>query len=187
MTGGIFIKRVVLISSLSFYFFLGKVKSESSLTDEEVKFFESKIRPVLVEQCYRCHSSEEKIRGGLSIDTREGILHGGDSGPAIVPGNLDSSLLWTAITWVDADYEMPPKKKLPEKVIADFKKWIEMGAPDPRITKAGYVKTEIDIKKGKSFGRSKSQSKVNCLKSIIRIGPSLTLIISLSLSWIQMG
>ena len=159
MTGGIFIKRVVLISSLSFVFFLGKVKSESSLTDEEVKFFESKIRPVLVEQCYRCHSSEEKIRGGLSIDTREGILHGGDSGPAIVPGNLDSSLLWTAITWVDADYEMPPKKKLPEKVIADFKKWIEMGAPDPRITKAGYVKTEIDIKKGKEFWSFKKPVK----------------------------
>ena len=141
-------KRVALLSCLLVAFFCAKAKSESSLKEEEVKFFESKIRPVLVEQCYRCHSSEEKIRGGLSIDTREGILHGGDSGPAIVPGDLNSSLLWTAINWADEDYEMPPKKKLPINVIADFKKWIEMGAPDPRVIKAGYVKTEIDIEKG---------------------------------------
>ena len=71
-------KRVALLSCLLVAFFCAKAKSESSLKEEEVNFFESKIRPVLVEQCYRCHSSEEKIRGGLSIDTREGILHGGD-------------------------------------------------------------------------------------------------------------
>mgnify|MGYP001161334150 FL=1 len=152
-------KRVALLSCLLVAFFCAKAKSESSLKEEEVKFFESKIRPVLVEQCYRCHSSEEKIRGGLSIDTREGILHGGDSGPAIVPGDLNSSLLWTAINWADEDYEMPPKKKLPINVIADFKKWIEMGAPDPRVIKAGYVKTEIDIEKGKDFWSFKKPIK----------------------------
>ena len=144
-------KRVTLNACLFVALCGGRVWSDSPLNEEEVNFFESKIRPVLVEQCYRCHSSEEKIRGGLSIDSREGILHGGDSGPAIVPGNLSSSLLWTAITWTEEDYEMPPKKKLPANVIADFKKWIEMGAPDPRVTESGYVKSEIDIEKGKEF------------------------------------
>ena len=104
-------KRVTLNACLFVALCGGRVWSDAPLNEEEVNFFESKIRPVLVEQCYRCHSSEEKIRGGLSIDSREGILHGGDSGPAIVPGNLSSSLLWTAITWTEEDYEMPPKKK----------------------------------------------------------------------------
>ena len=151
MTGKSPIRRIILISCLCIAVCSEKSKSDTALKDEELKFFESKIRPVLVEQCYRCHSSEEKIRGGLSIDSREGIRHGGDSGPAIVPGNLSSSLLWTAITWADEDYEMPPKKKLPANVIADFKEWIEMGAPDPRVTESGVVETKIDIEKGKDF------------------------------------
>ena len=151
MTGKSPIRRIILISCLCIAVCSEKSKSDTAFKDEELKFFESKIRPVLVEQCYRCHSSEEKIRGGLSIDSREGIRHGGDSGPAIVPGNLSSSLLWTAITWADEDYEMPPKKKLPANVIADFKEWIEMGAPNPRVTESGVVETEIDIEKGKDF------------------------------------
>jgi len=152
-------KRIILSSFLFIAVCSERGKSESALKDEELKFFESKIRPVLVEQCYRCHSSEEKIRGGLSIDSREGIRHGGDSGPAIVPGNLSSSLLWTAINWADEDYEMPPKKKLPANVIADFKEWIEMGAPDPRVIESGVVKTEIDIEEGKDFWSFKKPIK----------------------------
>ena len=118
---------------------------------EELKFFESRIRPVLAKNCYQCHSTDEKIKGGLNLDNRAGIRHGGDSGPAITPGNLDSSLLWTAINWADEDYEMPPKRKLPANVIADFRHWIEMGAPDPRIADKVIVKTEIDIEAGKQF------------------------------------
>ena len=71
---------------------------EKAPSAEGVKFFETKIRPVLVEYCYQCHSAEEKIKGGLQLDTREGLRHGGDSGPVLEPGKPEESLLWTAIT-----------------------------------------------------------------------------------------
>ena len=98
---------------------------------EGIEFFESKIRPVLVEHCDQCHSSESKnIKGGLRLDSRDAAQRGGDSGPAVVPGNLDESLLVSALEY--DDFEMPPKGKLPDSVIKDFKSWIAMGAPDPR-------------------------------------------------------
>src|SRR5262249_52434271 len=101
-----------------------------------VEFFETKIRPVLVEHCYSCHSPEaKKIRGGLLVDTRDGLLKGGDSGPAIVPGTPAKSLLLHALRQTD-DLRMPPKGKLPDAVVADFTRWIEMGAPDPRQPKS---------------------------------------------------
>ena len=106
-------------------------------TAEGLAFFEKKIRPVLVEHCYKCHSaSSEKVKGELLLDTREGIRKGGESGHAVVPKNLDESLLIEAIRYGDKDFEMPPKAKLPDSVIADFEKWILMGAPDPRDGKA---------------------------------------------------
>ncbi len=119
-------------------------------TGEELKFFESKIRPVLADYCYKCHSADEKVKGGFTVDTRDGVRHGGDSGPAVVPGDLEKSLLWSAVNWQD-DLEMPPKQKLPTSAIADLKKWIEMGAPDPRVAERTVVKTEIDIEEGKKF------------------------------------
>ncbi|MDG2213380.1 MAG: hypothetical protein P8M70_06110, partial [Verrucomicrobiota bacterium] len=83
-------------------------------TAEGLAFFEKKIRPVLVEHCYKCHSaSSEKVKGGLLLDTREGIRKGGESGHAVVPKNLDESLLIEAIRYRDEDLEMPPKDKLP--------------------------------------------------------------------------
>jgi hypothetical protein len=115
---------------------------------EDTAFFENKIRPVLVEHCYSCHSPEaKKIKGGLLLDTREGIRRGGDTGSAVVPGDVSQSLLMAAIRHED-DLEMPPKKKLPAEVIADFEKWIAMGAPDPREGKAGAV-TTIDLEEGR--------------------------------------
>ena len=102
-----------------------------------IAFFESKIRPVLVERCYECHSSQaKKLRGGLRLDTREGIRTGGDTGPAVVPGKLDESLLFQAITAAKGVEPMPPKGRLPAKVVADFRQWIKMGAPDPRDGKS---------------------------------------------------
>jgi len=96
-------------------------------------FFEKKIRPVLVERCYKCHSAKsEKLKGGLLLDTRAGIRKGGESGHAVVPGDVRGSLLIEAIRYGDEDLAMPPKEKLPAAVIADFEKWIAMGAPDPR-------------------------------------------------------
>ena len=122
-------------------------------TQEGVKFFEAKIRPVLIDQCYRCHSSEgQAVRGGLSVDSREALLAGGESGPAIVPGDLAQSILWNAINY--GDFSMPPKKQLSAETIADFRQWIEMGAPDPRVTTATVVKSRVtaeDIAKGKHF------------------------------------
>ncbi|MGD9858362.1 MAG: PSD1 and planctomycete cytochrome C domain-containing protein, partial [Planctomycetaceae bacterium] len=99
-----------------------------------VSFFESKIRPVLVKNCYECHSATEGTEeGGLQVDTREAIREGGGRGPAVVPGKLEASLLLTALSHGDADLKMPPKQpKLSDAIIADFAKWIEMGAPDPR-------------------------------------------------------
>lgn len=103
---------------------------------EELAFFESSIRPVLIDRCYKCHSDAEgKSKGGLTLDTREGIRRGGESGPAVVPGNLDRSVLIQAIRYTDKETAMPPVKqggKLPDKVIQDFEKWVKMGAPDPR-------------------------------------------------------
>ncbi|MEE2641608.1 MAG: PSD1 and planctomycete cytochrome C domain-containing protein [Planctomycetota bacterium] len=99
--------------------------------DRQIEFFESRIRPVLVQHCYPCHSDESgKQKGGLLLDSRPGTHRGGDTGAAVVPGKVDASLLIGAIRY--EDFEMPPEGKLPERVILDFEKWIEEGAADPR-------------------------------------------------------
>jgi hypothetical protein len=121
------------------------------LSAEEERFFEEKIRPSLVRYCYECHSAGEKIRGGLNLDSRDGWLHGGDSGTAIVPGKPDQSLLYVAASWGDPDLEMPPREKMPAAVIADFRRWIEMGAPDPRVAEAVTVTSAIDVAAGRGF------------------------------------
>jgi hypothetical protein len=105
-----------------------------------IGFFETKIRPVLIERCHPCHSSEiKKPKGGLRVDSRAGIRSGGHSGPAVVPGNLEASLLFQAITAADGVEPMPPKSKLSAAAIADFCQWIKMGAPDPRDGKASLA------------------------------------------------
>ena len=98
--------------------------------DAPEEFFEKRIRPVLTEHCIRCHGPD-KVQGGLRLDTREGWQTGGDSGPAIVPGD-DESLILKAIAYEDADLEMPPRGKLPGKTILAFKEWVVSGAFDPR-------------------------------------------------------
>ncbi|MBI3413984.1 MAG: DUF1549 domain-containing protein [Verrucomicrobia bacterium] len=99
-----------------------------------VEFFEQKIRPVLVERCYSCHSREsEKVKGGLLLDTREGLLKGGETGPAIISGDPEKSLLIKAVRYADENLQMPPKnKKLSPEQIADLATWIKIGTPDPR-------------------------------------------------------
>ena len=116
--------------------------SADQLTPDEVKFFESKIRPVLIKECYGCHSSKAgNVRGGLRLDTKELTLLGGSSGPAVVPRDLEESLIYNAIK--HEDFVMPPKRKLSADVIEDFRKWIEMGAPDPRETKVAAIQATI--------------------------------------------
>jgi len=105
----------------------------AELTREQSDFFENKIRPVLSKNCYRCHSAEAiKIRGGLRLDSREGTLAGGDTGPAVVAGHPEKSLLMQAVRYTDPDLQMPPKKQLRDQEIADLEAWVKMGAPDPR-------------------------------------------------------
>jgi hypothetical protein len=101
---------------------------------DEADFFEKKIRPVLVQHCYSCHSHEAKdLQGGLHLDSREGVLKGGDNGPAIVPGKPDASNLIKALRYGQDFAQMPPKGKLPAEVIGDFEHWIAAGATDPRL------------------------------------------------------
>ena len=123
-------------------------------TPEGLKFFESKIRPVLVQRCYKCHSSaalkQGKLEGELQLDTRAGIRQGGETGPAVVPGDLKASALLGAIR--HDTFKMPPDTKLRAEVIADFVKWVEMGAPDPRDGEAVTVEqVEIDVEAGRKF------------------------------------
>jgi hypothetical protein len=104
------------------------------LPPDQVEFFEKKIRPVLVAECYECHNAK-KTKGGLRLDYRDGWQKGGDTGDAIVPGDPTKGLFMESIRHTDPDLKMPDKApKLEDTVIADFAKWIAMGAPDPRDT-----------------------------------------------------
>jgi uncharacterized protein DUF1549/uncharacterized protein DUF1553/cytochrome c len=115
---------------LGFLLFLAGQEASSA---ERIEFFEKKIRPVLVERCYRCHSADgDSVKGGLLLDTREALLKGGVGGPAIVPGDPEKSPLIRAIRHSDADFQMPPKSKLSSEDVANFEAWVRMGAPDPR-------------------------------------------------------
>ncbi|MEW6303537.1 MAG: PSD1 and planctomycete cytochrome C domain-containing protein [Verrucomicrobiota bacterium] len=106
----------------------------AQLTPQQLDFFEKKIRPVLADKCYKCHSAEaDKVKAALFVDSRDGLLKGGDNGPSVVPGDPDKSLLIKAIRYQSEDLKMPPKgEKLPDAVIADFEKWVKDGMPDPR-------------------------------------------------------
>ena len=106
-----------------------------------VEFFEKKIRPVLATRCYVCHGAmAPKVQGGLHLDSRDGLRKGGNSGPPIVAGDPDASLLIKALRYTDPNLKMPPGKALPPEVVANFEAWVRLGAPDPR-TEAPPAKT----------------------------------------------
>jgi hypothetical protein len=132
--------------------FAASASAAAEFDKKGLDYFESKIRPVLVKNCYQCHSakaaSEGKLKGKLQLDTREGARRGGETGPAVVPGKPNESLLINALR--HEDFEMPPKSKLPDSLVGHFVKWIEMGAPDPRDGKT-IAAAEIDIAAAKSF------------------------------------
>ncbi|MDR3405752.1 MAG: PSD1 and planctomycete cytochrome C domain-containing protein [Chthoniobacter sp.] len=114
------------------------VPSTSNLTADQTDYFNRNVLPVLKQRCYECHSHDaKKIKGGLVVDSREGLLKGGDTGPAVVPHNLKDSLIIDSVRWNDPDFQMPPKEKLPEAEIKMFEEWVQMGAPDPRNSPAG--------------------------------------------------
>ena len=97
------------------------------------EFFTSKIEPILKQRCFECHSHEKKMKGGLTIDSRSGWEQGGDSGPAIVVGKPEESLLIKMVRWSDEEHQMPPKEKLPPAEIALLEEWVKRGAPDLRV------------------------------------------------------
>ncbi|MEM9382984.1 MAG: DUF1549 domain-containing protein, partial [Planctomycetota bacterium] len=108
------------------------VAADGSATEEQVEFFESKIRPVLVESCFSCHSpAAGRIRGDLVMDSRAALLVGGATGPAIVPGDPDASPLIEAVRYDDPLFAMPPKAPLSDEAVRDLERWVAMGAPWP--------------------------------------------------------
>jgi hypothetical protein len=145
--------RIVLALSGSLIFCSTSWADEKP-TPDAINFFETKIRPVLVEHCYKCHSADalkaDNLQSELLLDTREGIRKGGESGPTVVPGDVKASALIAAIR--HETFEMPPKSKLPKAVIDDFVKWVESGAVDPRDgKKVEIVRKGVDVAAGKKF------------------------------------
>lgn len=106
-----------------------------------IEFFEKKIRPILVDNCYNCHSADTNSKGGLRVDDRNGLLQGGNGGAAIVPGDPEKSLLIQAVSYADDNLQMPPKKQLSPEQIADLTKWVKDGAAWPA------VKLSVDLQK----------------------------------------
>ena len=100
-------------------------------------YFLSKIEPLLRQRCYECHSHEKKMKGGLTLDSKSGWEQGGDSGPALVVGKPEESLLVRMVRWADAEHQMPPREKLPPAEIALLEEWVKRGAPDPRVAGTG--------------------------------------------------
>jgi hypothetical protein len=118
---------------------------------EQAEFFEKKVRPVLVEHCFKCHSGQGKVKGGLRLDSRTAVLKGGDNGPAIVPGSPERSRLVEAVSYKNAELTMPPKGKLPDAVLADLAAWVGMGAlwPGGRTEAGAGTRDSFDIAKRK--------------------------------------
>jgi cytochrome c553 len=125
------------------------IASPVHAADAGTEFFESKVRPLLIKRCYECHSAETKQKGGLVLDQRAGWEAGGDSGPALVPGDVEKSLLIEAVRHLDKDLAMPPKEKLSDSEIATLEQWVTMGAPDPRNGAVTTTKKGIDLDEGR--------------------------------------
>ncbi len=137
-----------LLVGLTLFAAIGFAGAEE--TPDGIRFFEERIRPVLVEHCYECHSSHApEIKGGLRLDSRQRTRAGGDSGEAVVPGDIESSLLLAAMKYEGP--EMPPDRKLSAVIIADFEQWIRMGAPDPRDDPSTLSSPEPDYSESRDF------------------------------------
>ncbi len=129
--------------------------AQDKATPQALEFFEKKVRPVLVQHCHECHSATaKKLKGGLLLDSRAGMLQGGDNGPAIVPGEPDKSRLIEVIRYTRVDLKMPKTGKLPDAVIADLTAWVKMGAPWPdekAIKKNTYSVFDLQKRKGEHW------------------------------------
>ena len=184
--------KVRVLTSLVFVFSISGLIASAAAAQksEQVEFFESKIRPVLVEHCYECHNSIDNAEANLAVDFRDGLKKGGDSGPAIDTTKPDKSLLLKVIRHEVEGVEMPDGgPKLSKAVIKDFEKWIRDGAPDPR----DKPPTEEELAKATSWKRnSKSESSggvssrlpsPRCLPSKTQTGPIILLTASFYQRW----
>lgn len=162
--------NTILKASLFTFNCLCTVCLTSPLTAEEldvagVEFFEAKVRPLLVAHCYECHSEEaakaENLQGGLRLDNREGVQQGGESGPVVVPGKPDESVLIKSVRYSDKALQMPPEEQLSAEQVAILEKWVAMGAHDPREGSASVasVKREIDFDAGRELWAFQSPVK----------------------------
>ncbi|MEN9675360.1 MAG: hypothetical protein RIS76_1256 [Verrucomicrobiota bacterium] len=112
---------------------LGVNAAESGPTPAQTEFFEKRIRPLLVESCHRCHSAgADPLKAGLRLDSRNGLLKGGESGAVVIPGHPEQSRLVEALTWENPDLQMPPRRRLTAAQVADVAAWIRDGAPWPQ-------------------------------------------------------
>src|SRR3954454_5254079 len=117
--------------SVVFVVVLAAAPAGAAPAAEQTEFFEARVRPVLVEQCYKCHGPE-KAKGELRLDTRQGVAKGGKTGPAGVAGHAEKSLLIEPVGYTNSDLQMPPKEQLTAAQVADLAAWIKAGAVDPR-------------------------------------------------------
>jgi Protein of unknown function (DUF1553)/Protein of unknown function (DUF1549)/Planctomycete cytochrome C len=135
----------------------------SAPTADQLHFFESRIRPLLIDHCYDCHNKDsDELGGNLLLDSRVGIIKGGDNGQVLMPGDPDNSLLMKAVGYKDPELKMPPDEKLADDQIADLAEWIRMRAPDPRTEDTAAVvkaKSEIDWDKARDFWSLRPLSK----------------------------
>lgn len=126
--------------------------NDAPLSDDDLVFFEKRIRPLLVRHCYECHSAESKeLQGELLVDSRATIRRGGATGPAVVPGDPAHSLLIESVRYANPDLQMPPDGKLTESEIADLERWVKIGAPDPRVTPTKFIGKQIDVAAAREF------------------------------------
>lgn len=125
-------------------FFSQRVEAQQAATSEQLEFFEKKVRPIFVEHCYNCHSQDHKEAGGLRVDDHRALLDGGNTGAAVVPGNVEKSILIQRVTHADDKKAMPPDGRLTEAQIQDLKQWVNDGAVWPPLVVPGDVDQTLD-------------------------------------------
>jgi len=130
----------------------GEYDGRVAIPEEQLAFFESRIRPLLIAKCYACHSQDsDEVQGRLLVDSAPTLLRGGESGPAVVPGSPDRSLLLEAVRYSNTALQMPPDGKLTAAEIRDLEEWVRIGAPDPRHSATKIPRRTIDVEKARDF------------------------------------
>ena len=164
--------------------------AEQKPSQEQIQFFESKIRPLLIKHCYDCHG-EDAQESDLRVDTFDGIAKGGKAGSLIVPGKPEQSLLITAVNYQSNDLQMPPDEKLSKQEIKDLSDWVKMGAPYPNADlsklRAASDKGKYDLEKEREFWSFQPVRNRLYPKSKIKHGSKIPSISLYYTSWKKQG